>query len=217
VWSATYDAFGKASVDTASSVTNNLRFPGQYFDEETGLQYNYKRYFDPTIGRYITEDPIGIESGDENFYRYCVNDPVNLIDPKGLFGDGYRGGDGVFGHSDIYGGERYNFTREDHGPTSPWPWGDPSRHFRDRASVERDLERAINRCTTSTFESLMHQGQDSFSHYDKGYRWNPKAGQFGHAEDLKKPDKDVSAWYKANDWTERWVGIWEKKCGKPCK
>jgi RHS repeat-associated protein len=58
VWSATYDAFGKAIIDASSTITSNLRFPGQYFDAETGLHYNWHRYYDPNTGRYVTEDPI---------------------------------------------------------------------------------------------------------------------------------------------------------------
>ncbi len=51
VWSATYSAFGQATIDT-ELVTNNLRFPSQYFDEETELHYNWQRYYNPEIGRY---------------------------------------------------------------------------------------------------------------------------------------------------------------------
>lgn len=51
-WDADYDPFGKATVTTAS-VTNNLRFPGQYYDTETGLHYNWHRYYWPDVGRYV--------------------------------------------------------------------------------------------------------------------------------------------------------------------
>jgi len=51
VWSAQYTAFGSATVELGSTVENNLRFPGQYYDEETGLHYNYHRYYDPGTGR----------------------------------------------------------------------------------------------------------------------------------------------------------------------
>ncbi|MCP4372356.1 MAG: RHS repeat-associated core domain-containing protein, partial [Deltaproteobacteria bacterium] len=65
-------------------VTNNLRFPGQYFDPETGLHYNWFRYYDPGIGRYLRVDPIGFGGKDVNLYAYVWNGPVNWVDPWGL-------------------------------------------------------------------------------------------------------------------------------------
>lgn len=84
VWSATYDAFGKATVDASSTITSNLRFPGQYFDAETGLHYNWHWYYEPNTGRYVTEDPIGLGGEDINLYRYVYNNPGNWIDMSGL-------------------------------------------------------------------------------------------------------------------------------------
>jgi len=83
VWSAKYSSFGDATVDLSSSITNNLRFPGQYFDQETDLHYNYHRYYDYEIGRYLRTDPIGLDGGF-NLYAYVLNSPVKLVDPLGL-------------------------------------------------------------------------------------------------------------------------------------
>jgi RHS repeat-associated protein len=55
---------------------------GQHYDEESGLHYNRHRYYDPTLGRYITQDPIGLLGG-WNLYRY-TNNPIRFIDPLGL-------------------------------------------------------------------------------------------------------------------------------------
>ncbi len=85
VWSAQYQSFGKATPDASSTVTNNLRFPGQYYDTETGLHYNWKRYYDPETGRYLRVDPLGLDGGDVNFYGYSKNNPVNVVDPYGLW------------------------------------------------------------------------------------------------------------------------------------
>jgi RHS repeat-associated protein len=57
----------------------NLRYPGQYYDAETGLHYNWHRYYDPRIGRYITSDPIGLRGG-LNTYAYTNNNPLRYID-----------------------------------------------------------------------------------------------------------------------------------------
>lgn len=70
-------------MNSASRVVNNFRFAGQYYDEETGLHYNYHRYYDPKTGRYLTPDPIGLDGGI-NPYVYSLNNPINLIDPLGL-------------------------------------------------------------------------------------------------------------------------------------
>jgi RHS repeat-associated protein len=88
VWTAEYDPFGKATVnqdpdDDGQIVVNNLRFRGQYYDAETGLHYNWNRYYDPGTGRFLTPDPIGLEGG-LNLYPYADNNPVRYVDPDGL-------------------------------------------------------------------------------------------------------------------------------------
>jgi len=83
VWSAQADPFGAATVDPASTVTNNLRFSSQYFDAESGLHYNTMRYYDPVAGRYVNRDPIG-ELGGVNLYGFVGNDGINSIDLLGL-------------------------------------------------------------------------------------------------------------------------------------
>ncbi|MCK4542700.1 MAG: RHS domain-containing protein [Spirochaetales bacterium] len=82
VWAAKYSSFGKANIEV-ETVENNLRFPGQYFDQETGLLYNFNRYYDPKTGRYLREDPIGTRGG-VNLFSYVLNNPLNRIDSTGL-------------------------------------------------------------------------------------------------------------------------------------
>lgn len=82
VWAANYTPFGLA-ITTTDVIENNLRFPGQYFDEETGFHYNYNRTYDPSLGRYLQSDPIGLEGGI-NTYGYVYQNPLIYTDPYGL-------------------------------------------------------------------------------------------------------------------------------------
>jgi RHS repeat-associated protein len=80
VWRAEYRPFGDLF---SSSTGDNLRFPGQYFDFETGLHQNWLRDYAPKTGRYFESDPIGLEGGT-NPYSYVNNQPTGQIDPAGL-------------------------------------------------------------------------------------------------------------------------------------
>jgi len=76
----TYDAFGvEQDIDAAD--TNPWRYCGEYFDKETGNIYLRARYYDPVLGRFTQEDPIG---DGLNWYTYCNNNPIIFIDPFGL-------------------------------------------------------------------------------------------------------------------------------------
>jgi RHS repeat-associated protein len=81
-WSTKYSSFGRAEVDLFSTIENNLRFAGQYFDAETSLHYNWHRYYNVSVGRYTASDPLGILGGI-NPYIYSMNNPVNAFDPTG--------------------------------------------------------------------------------------------------------------------------------------
>ena len=80
--SYTNDSFGKQTA-SSGSVSNPFQYTARELDAETGLYYYRARYYDPSTGRFISEDPIGLEIGP-NFYSYVSNDSVGQTDPSGL-------------------------------------------------------------------------------------------------------------------------------------
>lgn len=81
------DSFGNVTRSTGS-LANPFQYTGRDFDAETGLYYYRARYYDPSSGRFLSgrflsSDPVGFNSGDVNFYRYSLNNPITLWDPYG--------------------------------------------------------------------------------------------------------------------------------------
>jgi RHS repeat-associated protein len=107
-----------AGSTTIADVTFNLRYPGQYFDKESGLSYNYFRSYDSRTGRYSQSDPIDLDGG-WNRFAYADGNPLLIVDPSGLAtvmnpqhqlleggggGGGSIGGGGGFGGGSSFGG-----------------------------------------------------------------------------------------------------------------
>jgi RHS repeat-associated protein len=83
VWAARYDPWGNIEEEfNPYNIEQNIRLPGQHHDRETGLYYNRHRYYDPKIGAYINQDPIGL-GGGVNLSAYVLN-PMSEVDPLGL-------------------------------------------------------------------------------------------------------------------------------------
>ncbi|EEI3462224.1 RHS repeat protein [Salmonella enterica subsp. salamae] len=111
-WRAEYDEWGnQLSEDNPAQLEQLIRLPGQQYDEESGLYYNRHRYYNPGQGRYITQDPAGLEGG-WNPYTYPLN-PVMNIDPLGLWQDD---------------------SMEQSGPS--WFIADPMEKYRQQAAID---------------------------------------------------------------------------------
>jgi RHS repeat-associated protein len=85
----TFDGFGKQT-SSSGSLTNPFRYTGREFDQETGIDYYRFRYYDPSVGRFISEDPIRYGGGGD-FYAYVGNNATSYIDPSGLSPSGPPG------------------------------------------------------------------------------------------------------------------------------
>ncbi len=96
VWEASYLPFGGVHVSTGAIT---LRFPGQWFQSESGLHQNWMRDYDPTTGRYLQADPLGLVDG-ASVYGYALGNPGRWVDPRGeevLTGPRGRGPGGIAG------------------------------------------------------------------------------------------------------------------------
>ena len=131
VWSAHYRAYGQIAKLDVNTVTNPLRFQGQYFDPESGLHYNRHRYYNPDVGRYLTPDPVKL-AGGLNGYQYVPN-PTGWVDPLGL--STCPGGDGC--KPEVFDTDPANRTRTDEGaPSAPVITGVDAKSLNRTHSIE---------------------------------------------------------------------------------
>jgi RHS repeat-associated protein len=115
-----YDSFGNLQSETNAAVDCLFGFTARPFDKATGLQNNLNRWYDPAVGTWASEDPIGFNAHDPNLYRYARNCPTNATDSTGL--DTYRQNRWI-GYPDRL--SNYNpishsfvFTTDEYGPLS---------------------------------------------------------------------------------------------------
>lgn len=81
-WDAVLEPFGELASLTVNLVAQPLHLPGQYVEPETGLHQNWHRDYDPSLGRYLQPDPLGIAAG-RNLYLYANANPMSWVDPDG--------------------------------------------------------------------------------------------------------------------------------------
>jgi len=139
IWRWASNPFGSTAANSdpdgnGVQVTLNLRFPGQYYDAETGLHYNYFRDYDPETGRYIESDPIGLKAG-VNTYAYVGGNPIIFFDPFGL----EQWGDMVGG---LTGSPIHELPSND----SSNGWG-RLVFFEDLKRIENDSDTCMSICT----------------------------------------------------------------------
>jgi RHS repeat-associated protein len=94
-----YDSFGNITSQSDSGNAMLMGFDGYQYDSETGLYYANARYYSPSLGRFISQDPTGFAAGDSNLYRFVGNHPTYSTDPTGLFegGSAFTQGTGSYG------------------------------------------------------------------------------------------------------------------------
>ncbi|MCL7931754.1 hypothetical protein M8006_17530 [Halomonas sp. ATCHA] len=133
-------------------LTQPIRFQGQWHDEESGLYYNRHRYYDPQQGRYISQDPIGLNGGT-NLYGYVTN-PTGMVDPLGLFQSAMGSISAAYGSQALA-----------HGATTPPPPTAPAGEVFTGSSYRPGIIGAIFPSSMSAFakdpqyaEALRHQG-----------------------------------------------------------
>ena len=195
-----------------------------------GQNEHRNRYYSPNLGRWNSTDPLR-HKADINLYRAFNNNPPNLHDAQGLFNDGQSGGPEADpsspyrGHSDFYGsidnGGCFDYTAEDHDPaTKPTPGGNPALHFQNYGKSLGEVQAAIDSCRVDLFERAMHRLQDFYSHWKKGYRWQPCHFKYGHAvanliaglTGGLTPDQDDDAWKEAEAKTKELVDDFVGNC-----
>jgi RHS repeat-associated protein len=152
VWRGRYNAWGQLLYEEApQGFVQNLRMQGQYCDRETGLHYNTFRYYDSDIGRFTTEDPIGLLGG-VNLYQYAPN-PLSWIDPWGWENCGggkpnHGAGKSTkkYGHArNRHGSQRAAQELKDRARASDVPQG----HFSDNAMIEEAFANSPKPSTTA--------------------------------------------------------------------
>ncbi|MCA9704511.1 MAG: RHS repeat-associated core domain-containing protein, partial [Myxococcales bacterium] len=200
VWSARRcDAYGALEVDPAAEIELNLRWPGHYFDAQTGLHYNRYRYYCPRLGRYLQTDPSG-QAGGVNVYAYPSN-PLRDVDVLGLSKDcgSTKCGDGNGGKKphDPHDSDLRKATKDKADELQGLP-------KKERPSVAAGMETPDGTITTAGAHKGPREGYDGLDGAPKTQAAYDEAGQ-----KVTKPD----------NWDDSTHGPWPEshqsgKCGE---
>jgi RHS repeat-associated protein len=211
VWAAKYQTYGAALVNgdvdgNGMPVTFNQRAPGQYYDAESALFYNYLRDFDPDSGRYIQADPVGLAAG-ANVYAYVDNDPLSAVDPLGLQRGIARPTGNPFqtnsSNRTSY-GSRYNYNN----PNS-------SFYLPPTGSAQRFPQPLVDYLTQSVVQSQVQRRNEQMQQYldllddsiekinDANKRKHAREQAKRYREEFNKPEKPLPVEYSC---PRVWVG-----------
>ncbi|MBU1017757.1 hypothetical protein KKA33_01885 [Patescibacteria group bacterium] len=207
---------------TEGNTNESYGFTGKELDEETGLYYYGARYYDPKIGRFASLDPLILGESEKPFtsvlanpqalngYSYVLNNPLRYVDRNGEwqipvhFDLSLYLGKATGLNDDQALDIAYNNQLTDiNKNTGPWNKENGWKHFVNRDVAGMWLDEAIsNKADLKTFGNLLHYYQDTYSHYDNGYKWT----EGGHILDSvlsalglsKNPDKTYDNIDQAN-------------------
>jgi len=196
VWQAEYNEWGyQLSENNPHNITQNLRLPGQQYDEESGLHYNRHRHYEPLQGRYITQDPIGL-AGGWNLYSYPLN-PVINTDSMGLYEDfsaftsapgiQFSASDAMFDEPWYANANAYSILSKTHNDMKRLNLAESDQFFHCSAFCRVSKSTTANR-TYAIFLGALKEKRDSllneFSLYGKG-KLSDYDMAMDNAEDLK--------------------------------
>jgi RHS repeat-associated protein len=232
-----YDSFGNLTASTGT-ITNPFQYTGRELDSETGVYYYRARYYDPSAGRFLTEDPLRFSSGI-NFYPYVSNSPVDLNDPTGQFPTSwhremtYALALAILGTkcqskaAEIAAADanvdalNYGvgwgsistiigaFQFAFHGGQA---WAQPGPHFLSDEMLQQTHYRAMQSCSPTALGEGLHSLQDSYAHSG----WD----SFSHYTHLWIPDT-MAARSPVSDnammATASWLREFKEKCLGCCK
>lgn len=224
VWRGYQKPFGEIE-ETVLDVVNSQRFPGQHLDSESGLNYNYFRDYDPSLGRYIQSDPIGLKDGP-NTYAYVYSNPIIHYDSngesvvhaaRGAFWAGGRVGAGLnYGvHAatgasigsllyDALNDNTYDMSRDDGGDVSRDDSSDDSNQCEDDDNDEcAKLFEKINRAKNGIARRFRQLGENR-GEIDQRTHWEQLRGRQRNLRKLlneaatKGCNVPSDAWYWAS-------------------
>jgi RHS repeat-associated protein len=190
----TYKSFGEIHAESGSLV-QPFTFTGREYDPESGLYYYRARYYDPRAGRFLTKDPIGFLGGHINLYRYVGNNPLNHIDPRGLWrSSGHRiltsssmKASNAFTSADIALAVRANLYvdrifNQFNDPAHYMPGTQAAAEALISKLLEEAIQFELAGLHKEAMEALgegLHTVQDRYSHFEQNAGW---AAHIGRAE-----------------------------------